>query len=200
MSTAKTRRAPTGAAVLQPEVTAAITQAVLDELAEYGYGRLSMEAVAKRAAVSKSALYRRWPSKHHMVLAIVSELSVPLAEVPDTGSLHGDLHATLHAVAEWLTHPRISRILPDLIAEGARNQALGQAIQTSIAAPRRARAEAMFRRAIQRGELPAGIDMEMAIDLLAAPIYWRLHGLHATLEPDYLDRVATVILHALSPT
>src|SRR5688500_14215538 len=54
-----TKRTPTGAAVLQPQVTSAITEAVLDELALHGYGRLSMEAVAKRAEVGKSALYRR---------------------------------------------------------------------------------------------------------------------------------------------
>jgi AcrR family transcriptional regulator len=58
-----TRRTPTGAAVLQPEITKAITGAVFDELADQGYARLSMEAVAKRAGVGKSALYRRWPSK-----------------------------------------------------------------------------------------------------------------------------------------
>ena len=60
-------RTPTGAAVLQPEVTQAITDAVLHELAEQGYGRLSMEAVAKRAGVGKSALYRRWASKDEMI-------------------------------------------------------------------------------------------------------------------------------------
>ncbi|GAA3156686.1 helix-turn-helix domain-containing protein [Nonomuraea salmonea] len=62
------RRTPTGAAVLQPQVTEAITEAVLDELAENGYARLSMEAVAKRAGVGKSALYRRWASKQEMAM------------------------------------------------------------------------------------------------------------------------------------
>ncbi|MFD0663561.1 TetR/AcrR family transcriptional regulator [Thermocatellispora tengchongensis] len=99
------RRTPTGAAVLQPSVTNAITEAVLDELAEQGYARLSMEAVAKRAGVGKSALYRRWPSKQEMAISVISEFSLAQIEVPDTGSLRGDLRATLDTVMRWLTHP-----------------------------------------------------------------------------------------------
>src|ERR1700754_1893832 len=122
------RRTPTGAAVLQPEVTVAITEAALDQLAAHGYGRLSMEAVARSAGVGKSALYRRWTGKQQMVLAVVSELSVPLAEVGDSGSLRGGLFAALHAMIDWLTGPRLSRIVPDLLAEAARNPALGEAL------------------------------------------------------------------------
>lgn len=99
-----TRRTPTGAAVLQPDVTQAITEAVLDELAEVGYGRLSMEAVAKRAGVGKSALYRRWRSKHEMISAVVSEFSVSRAPEPDTGTLRGDLRESVQAVYDWLAH------------------------------------------------------------------------------------------------
>src|SRR3954454_12051409 len=84
-------RTPTGAAVLQPEVTQAITEAVMWELAEQGYGRLSMEAVAKRAGVGKSALYRRWASKDHMIASVVTEFSVTRAADVNTGSLRGDL-------------------------------------------------------------------------------------------------------------
>ena len=105
-----TKRAPTGAAVLQPRVTTAITEAVLAELTEHGYGRVSMEAVAKRAGVGKSALYRRWPSEQDMVIAALAELSVPAAEVPDTGSLRGDLRSMLQAVHDWLADPRIAAI------------------------------------------------------------------------------------------
>src|SRR5882724_6110152 len=178
------RRAPTGAAVLQPDVTSAITEAVLDELAEHGYGRLAMEVVAKRAGVGKSALYRRWASKEEMVLAVLAEFSVPLADVPDTGSLAGDVRAFVAAVHGWLTHPRFSRILPDLVAESARSPALAAAGQAAIGE---------LRRAIDRGELPADLDLEMAGDLLAAPIYWRLTVRGSTAEPGYLDTLTEFV-------
>ncbi|MGW4519656.1 TetR/AcrR family transcriptional regulator [Amycolatopsis sp. NPDC004378] len=190
-------RTPTGAAVLQPEVTQAITDAVLHELAEQGYGRLSMEAVAKRAGVGKSALYRRWKSKEEMIAAVVTEFSVSRAVLEDTGSLRGDLRATLQAVLDWLTHPLFSRILPDLVAEAARNPEQARATSENIGGPRREVAEVMLRRAMTRGELPADLDLEMAMDVLAAPIYWRLVVRQAPAEPDYLDRLVEFALRAL---
>src|SRR4051812_34018764 len=173
------RRAPSGAATLRPAKTEAIRAAVLDELAEQGYARLSMEAVAKRAGVGKSALYRRWPSKQEMVLAVLTDFSVALAEVEDTGSLRGDLVATHKAVHDWLGHPRFSRILPDLVAEINRTPGIGVAVRDMIGEPRRALAEAMLNRAIARGELSEDLNRELAMDFLAGPIYWRVNVRHA---------------------
>ncbi|MGW4058705.1 TetR/AcrR family transcriptional regulator [Amycolatopsis sp. NPDC004747] len=190
-------RTPTGAAVLQPEVTQAITDAVLRELADQGYGRLSMEAVAKRAGVGKSALYRRWRSKDEMIAAVVTEFSVTRAAEADTGSLRGDLRETMQALIDWLTHPLFSRILPDLVAEDARNPERSRRTRESIGGQRREVGEAMLRRAIARGELPADLDMEMALDVLAAPIYWRLVVRQAEAEPDYVDRLVAYALRAL---
>jgi AcrR family transcriptional regulator len=190
-------RTPTGAAVLQPEVTQAITDAVLNELAEQGYGRLSMEAVAKRAGVGKSALYRRWRSKHEMITAVIAEFSVTRASDVDTGSLRGDLRETMQGLIDWLTHPLFSRILPDLVAEGVRNPDTAESTRTSIGGPRREVGEAMLRRAVARCELPEDLDMEMALDVLAAPIYWRLVVRQAEAEPDYLDRLVEYALRAL---
>ena len=190
-------RTPTGAAVLQPEVTQAITDAVLHELAEQGYGRLSMEAVAKRAGVGKSALYRRWRSKDEMIAAVVTEFSVSRAPEADTGSLRGDLRETMQALIDWLTHPLFSRILPDLVAEDARNPERGRSMRENIGGPRREVGEVMLRRAIARGELPADLDLEMALDTLAAPIYWRMVVRQAPVEPDYVDRLVAFALRAL---
>ncbi|RYZ59046.1 MAG: TetR/AcrR family transcriptional regulator, partial [Proteobacteria bacterium] len=62
-STAPARRAPSGAAVMQPAVTDALTRELFGEWAERGYAAISLERVALRAGVGKAALYRRWPSK-----------------------------------------------------------------------------------------------------------------------------------------
>ncbi|MFG1792870.1 TetR/AcrR family transcriptional regulator [Nocardia sp. NPDC049149] len=194
----KPRRAPTGAAVLQPRITAAVAEAVMDELAEHGYVRLSMEAIAKRAGVGKSALYRRWPSKQDMVIAVLSEFSVELADVEDTGTLRTDLTASLRATHAWFTHPRMSTILPDLTAEAGRNPVLAEAVRATIGAPRRALGTRMLHRAIERGELPADTDIELALDLIAAPMFWRLNVRHATTEPGYLDRLTEHLLRALA--
>ncbi|HWC78366.1 MAG TPA: TetR/AcrR family transcriptional regulator [Pseudonocardiaceae bacterium] len=193
-----TRRAPSGAAVLQPGITAAINQAVLDELVEKGYARLSMEGVAKRAGAGKSALYRRWSTKQEMVLAVLAEFSVPMADIPETGSLRGDIKASITAIIDWMTHPMFGRIMPDLIAESARNPELGQAIKRAIGEPRRMLARAKLERAVRRGELPPDTDLELAQDLLAAPVYWRMVVRQTPIEPDYLDRVTDALLRALA--
>lgn len=193
-------RVVTGAAVLQPGVTVAITEAVLDELVDNGYGRLSMEAVARRAGVGKSALYRRWPSKQDMVLAVLSGLGVPPAAAPDTGSLRGDLRAALTATHHLLAHPRLSKIFADLIAEGMRVPALAAAVHAAMCDPRRDLAAVMVRRAVARGELPADVDSDLALDLLAAAIYWRVVVRATPVDSGYLDRLADHVLRALRAT
>ncbi|WP_279579481.1 TetR/AcrR family transcriptional regulator [Fodinicola feengrottensis] len=173
---------------------------MFDELVDKGVGRLSMEGVAARAGVGKSALYRRWPSKDKMVMAVLADLSVPLAEITDTGSLRGDVRATVEAVTGWITHPKFRRVLADLIAEGERHPERAAAVVDAIGGPRREHAFATLRRAIDRGELPADVDLELAADLFAAPMYWRMIVRRGPVEDDYLDRVTEMILRALGAT
>lgn len=160
---------------------------MLDEFVDMGYGRLSMETVAKRAGVGKSALYRRWRSKHEMISAVVSEFGVSRAPEPDTGTLRGDLRESVQAGYDWLTHPRFARILPDLIAEGARDPEPAEDMRSSIGGPRRELARPLFERAVKRGELPADTDVELGLDLLAAPIYGRLVVRREPPDPQFLD-------------
>jgi AcrR family transcriptional regulator len=66
---------------------------VIADLGEVGYARLSIESVTRRAGVGKTAVYRRWPSKQQMVVAVVSEVAGAAIPVIDTGSLLGDVRA-----------------------------------------------------------------------------------------------------------
>jgi AcrR family transcriptional regulator len=197
--TDKARRTPTGAAVLKPELTDAIVEAVLDELAEHGYGRLSMDAVARRAGVGKSALYRRWPSKEEMTVDVVSRLSVPMAAVGDTGSLRGDVRAMVEAILDWLAHPRLGRILLDLVAEAKRNEALASALTAHLGDPRRSLGEAVLDRGLARGEISAELDRELALDLFAAPVFWRTGVRRVAATPGYLDNLTESLLRMLTP-
>lgn len=189
-----TRRSPSGAAVLRSDTTDAITRAVLETLAEIGIGRLSMEAVAKRAGVGKSALYRRWSSKTAMVIAVLSDFSVELAATPDTGSLRDDIRETVEALRLWLDHPLFSRILPDLVAESGRNPELAELHTRMIGVPRRERAAEIFARARDRGEIAEGTDLELAMDLLAGPVYWRSAVRAQPVDAAYLDSVSDAIV------
>jgi len=177
--------------VFKPRVTDAIMSAAIDALAEYGYAKLSMEGVAKRAGVGKSALYRRWSSKADMVTDVLAHLSVPADPPPDTGTLHGDIRAMVNAVTDWLTDPRLRSILPSLIAEYDRNPALAAASATHIGEPRRAWAREALERAVRRGEITPA-QSELLLDLLVAPTYWRVaHG--RPVDDNYLDALADLL-------
>ncbi|GAA1991453.1 TetR-like C-terminal domain-containing protein [Amycolatopsis minnesotensis] len=188
---------PLGGPVLQDSVTAAISAAFFEELAAAGYSKLSLEAVAKRAGAGKAAIYRRWSSKLEMAIALISDVVANTPEPPDSGTLRGDLLAFLTEAAELLRHPLPAKIIPDLLAEVGRNPELGQALLTAVRDPRRVRATHMLERSIERGELPADLDLTLANDLLAGPLYWHFAIANTPATPEYLGRLADKLLAAL---
>ncbi|MET0406202.1 MAG: TetR/AcrR family transcriptional regulator [Cystobacter sp.] len=193
----KTKRPAAGAAVLQSDVTDSIAFALFRELARTGYAALSIEAVARRAGVGKAAIYRRWPSKLEMVSSLFTEVGAQLAEVPDTGSLHGDVKAMVERNHALLRRPLVNRILPDLHAEMRRTPALAAVVRSGVQYERRLRGQAVLRRAMDRGELSPGLDVDLALDLLGAPIYWRAIVTAQPTPPDYVDRLTLMILGGL---
>jgi AcrR family transcriptional regulator len=191
-------RVPAGAAVLQADVTEAIRQAFFAELAECGYGRLSIEAVARRASVGKPAIYRRWHSKHDMAVALISEVALAHLDMPDTGGLHGDVIAFLRAEYAVLTHSLAKAIIPDLFSEANRNPALEAALLHAVRDPRRTRAAAIIRRAIERGEVADTLNPDLALDVLAGPLYWRLSVVHQPINDDELVQLAEMVMAAFA--
>lgn len=190
------RRPPAGAAVLREDVTDAIRAAVLAELAEVGYARMSMEGIARRAGVGKAAVYRRWRSKLPLVLDVVPAAAQGIP-VPDTGSLLGDVRVLLDVSARALGHPVVAQILPDLLAEAARSPELAQALHTALRDAHGGIVAAVVARAAARGDVPAGTDPTLAVDLLAGPLYWRQSVLGSTYSPAELDELASATVAAL---
>lgn len=167
------RRAPAGAAVLREDVTEAIRAAVFEELAAVGYARMSIEGIARRAGVGKTAVYRRWRSKLHLVLDVVSAMAVMGLPVPDTGSLEGDLRLLYEVTARALRHPVASQIIPDLQAEAARNPDIADAMQKALRDGQDGVASGIVAAAEARGEVRPGVNPDLALDLISGPLYWR---------------------------
>ncbi|MEU1048276.1 TetR/AcrR family transcriptional regulator [Streptomyces sp. NPDC005897] len=167
------RRAPAGAAVLREDVTEAIRAAVFEELAAVGYARMSIEGIARRAGVGKTAVYRRWRSKLHLVLDIVSALAVQGLPAPDTGSLEGDLRLLYEVTSRALRHPVASQVIPDLQAEAARNPDIAEALQKTLREGQDGVGSRILAAAAERGELNPALDTDLALDLISGPLYWR---------------------------
>ncbi|MEU9014944.1 TetR/AcrR family transcriptional regulator [Streptomyces sp. NPDC048479] len=192
-------RPATGAALLRESVTETIRRAVFEELAETGYARMSMEAVTRRAGVGKAALYRRWPSKEAMVVDLVSEMAAEhIPTTTDSGSLGVDVERFIRETMEALRHPLVGRIIPDLLAESARNSPLHEALHQAVLEPRRAAVATLLRRATERGELPPDIDTSLAIDLFGAPLYFRMLAVGGPTDDGYVARLVKAVVAAIT--
>ncbi|NYI88862.1 AcrR family transcriptional regulator [Amycolatopsis endophytica] len=179
-------------------MTDAITGAAFAELAEAGYARMSMEAVARRAGVGKAALYRRWPSKQEMLSELLRDaVENTLPPVPATGALRTDLRELLGTLRAQLANPVVASIGPGLLAEARHSDVLADVIDGSVAQPRRAVARAMLQAAIDRGELSDRLDRELAVDLLIAPLVFRILMVHGDSDDDYLDTLTAAVEAAL---
>ncbi|MET0702221.1 MAG: TetR/AcrR family transcriptional regulator [Mycobacterium sp.] len=195
--TSQTRRT-SGGPILQDDVTEAIEAAFFAELGRVGYGRLSIDAVAKRAGVGKAAVYRRWRSKLDLTVALVSKFAVAAVDVPDTGSLHGDVRQYLANGRAALMHPLARTIIPDMLSEATRTPELATVLGEAVREPRRAKAAELFERAVRRGELPPETDIGLAMDLMAGPLYWRLAVMQVEVTDEYCDRLATAVVAAVT--
>lgn len=192
MATA-TRRT-SGGPVLLDDVTAAIEAAFFEELAAVGYGRLSVDAVAKRAGVGKAAIYRRWKSKRELAADLVAKVAIAAIDVPDTGTLLGDLRIYLENGRQALTHRLARTIIPDLLAEAARDPEYGAVLAAQIREPRRLKAAQLFERAKSRGEVADDVDIEVVLDMVGGALYWRQSVMQVDADDDYLDRLTEAIL------
>lgn len=159
-----------------------------------------MEAVARRAGVGKAALYRRWKSKRDMIAALIADWGGQATEIPDTGTLEGDLEVFLTAMLKWFQDPVTSRIFPDLVAEAQRDPKLKALLYSGFRVRRRGAAEKMLRRAIERGELPHGVDLELALDLMAAPLFWRAIVAQGDTSDPYIRTMTGALLRAIHAT
>ncbi|MEV2238210.1 TetR/AcrR family transcriptional regulator [Micromonospora sp. NPDC049891] len=183
--------------MLRGEITTAIRRALMQELAAVGYGRLSIEAVARRAGVSKTAIYRRWNSKLDLVLEVVAAAAGGRLPALDTGSLRGDLSLLFQVVAHALRHPLASQIIPDLLAEAARNPTIDETLQRVLRARQQEVAGQLITRAVRRGELPADTDPDAAVDLIVGPLYWRIAIARTPVTDSYLETMVEAVALAL---
>jgi AcrR family transcriptional regulator len=190
-------RKPAGAAVLQPEKTDAIVTAFYDLLTESGHDKLTMDRVAARAGVGKAALYRRWRSKEQMLTELVAALGEDQdTPPPDLGNLRDDLRALLADTIDIGNDPLIRQVIAYVIATARSSPELIQAMRR-LPGPSREAAQVILQRAIDRGELAPGTDLQIALDIITGPMWMRVIIAGETLDPDYARRLTAMVLRAL---
>jgi AcrR family transcriptional regulator len=158
--------------------------AALELIGEDGFGRVSMEAVAERAGVARSTLYRNWRDLPTLLGDAVRVLSLA-AIVPDTGDLRGDLLAALRTAAGYLEDQDLRSMVLAMLAESFRDPEMGR-VRREHELQRRERFRALLTRAQRRGELPQDVDLDVLIDDLVAPVFHRVMALGADLDEQFL--------------
>ena len=167
---------------------AAIMEAVAGLLKEIPARNLTMEAVAKRAGVGKPTLYKWWPSKAALILAMFQERFNITPEVSEAATAEEALRSRVkRLIAEC--NGMFGKVVADLIAEGQGDPSILNELYESHIRPRRASTVAGVDRGIASGEFLAGTDPELLLDAIVAPIYLRMLLRHPALTEEYGNKL-----------
>jgi len=173
-----------------------ILDAALDVLAEEGFDGMTIDMVAARAKAGKATLYRRWPSKTELVIdavACMKNSDINLDELPDTGTLRGDLIAMMKpAPIRDATHKM--RVMAGLVSLIARNPELAEAARAAVIAPRAEINRRFLQRAIDRGEIRADIDIPFLATISPAMVSYRTMMLGKPVDRDFLIGILDKII------
>jgi len=147
-----------------------IVEATLALLAERGFQATTMDAIAARAGVGKTTIYRRWGSKEELIADALGELRTEPATTEAT-DLRTVLLAYLHDQERELADPLVGRLLPTILGELQTNPGFAAAWEDRVVRPRRQAIVDVLSGAIERGDLRPGADPEVIADLLlGAPL------------------------------
>lgn len=177
----------------------AILRAARELLAEGGPAAVTMEGVAARAGVGKPTLYRWWPDRHAVTMAALMSDAEPeaTAKQPAKDAI-ASLRKQLRNIAERFA-TREGRHVASLIAASDSDTELSKAFRNHFVLARRQEGHALLQQAIAAGEIRADVDIEVVLDLLYGPLFFRLLMGHAPLDLSFSDRLLQHALHGLRP-
>jgi AcrR family transcriptional regulator len=147
-----------------------VLDAALAQLVQHGYDSLSIDVVAERSGVHRTTVYRRWRDVGGLLADVLNEAADDAWLPPDTGTLEGDLVAVNREVCTALTDEPVTVAL---IAASFRSGQAAEALR-AFWTERYDRCAGLVRRAVERGEIPAGTDAYRLLIAATAPLYHEL--------------------------
>lgn len=183
-----------------PRIDEAVLRATVDLLDEAGYAGLSVSAIAKRAGTSKPAIYRRWPSKAHLVHEAVFPIGAATA-IPDSGSLPQDLREMVRRTTAVLAAPAARAALPGLVGEMASDPTLHAALLQRFSGIIGGGLAERLHQAQANGEVRAdATTADLAVDLaqaIAGVVLMALLTRGADLDDAWVERTTTLLLKGI---
>ncbi|MBW3605036.1 MAG: TetR/AcrR family transcriptional regulator [Actinobacteria bacterium] len=172
-----------------------VREAVLDELADAGFGGLTVESVAARAGVGKSTIYRHWRDRLDLVADALEQLNRQPGPQPDGGTARKQIEQLVHHFATAMGDPRLSATVPALIEAAERDASIAEFFHRYNAQRRQTLVDAIAA-GIEAGELPGHLDSELTALALIGPILYRRL---MTGEPLSTAQVTDLVATAIGP-
>jgi AcrR family transcriptional regulator len=181
-----------------PRIDGAVLDATVELLGQTGYTALSVDAIARRAGTSKPSIYRRWPSKAHLVHEAVFPMS-DATDLPDTGSVLGDVREMMRRTVAVLTTPAARAALPGLVGETAADPTLHAALLERFAHVLSLGLTDWLDAAVTRNEVRSEVTAADVVDAIAGMTFLALITHGDTIDDAWVDRTAEFISRGLSP-
>jgi len=176
---------------------AAVLAAATDLLVSGGLDAVTMEAIAARAGVSKTTIYKWWPSPAHVILESFFNRARHTIAVVENASLQEVLTSQVGLLIRLFRDSDAGRLMADLMAAGQADPDIRAALETQWLRPRRQVAAGLLRAGMERGELDPGTDVGAAVDQIFAPVYYRLLLGHEPLDDALAATVVGQVLDGL---
>lgn len=173
-----------------------ILHSAADLLAEQGLARITVDAIAERSGAGKATIYRWWPDKAAVLIDAFRESIARELPFPRTGDLREDIRQQLLIFFQVMSGNR-GRIFSGFIAAAQTDESVAEAFRQMWIAPRRAEAKEALLEYQIKGELDPDLDLDCAIEILFAPLYYRMMTGWGPVTDDYIDRVTDTALHGL---
>ncbi len=185
-------RSPAKGRPRNPLIDEAVLAATLRLLDDVGYHQLTLDAIAREAGTNKPAIYRRWPSVHHLVLAALGA-RLDDAATPDTGCTLCDLNEGINVFIDTFAQLPAD-VLGPLHADCSAHSALRAVFMATLFEPPRAAVAQMIDRAIARGDLRDDVDRTLMLDLLGSLVHFRTLFGHAPTSAGDVERAVEVLM------
>jgi AcrR family transcriptional regulator len=175
-----------------PAIDEAVLAATRTVLIELGYSKLTFDLVARRAGVSRPTIYRRWPSKAHLVHESIYNRSA-LTTLPDTGDFAEDVRSMLRRSFASYARPEVRAALPGLIVDLHSDPTLRSSVLDGLEQPVRRHLADLVDAAVTRGEVRSDIDADALFDALYGALIQRVI-VRGLVDVEFADAVADLVV------
>ena len=175
----------------------AILKAAAKLLDEGGMGRVTMEAVAQRAGVGKPTIYRSWPNAQALAMAALMEQPALDTDVRATRSALADLRRQLRKVVDTFSTTR-GRQVSRMMAAAEQDSEIAKAFRNQVILKSREEGRVLLVRAREAGDIRADLDIDVVLDAIYGPLFYRLLIGHAPLDHSFADGLLDVLIDGIA--